>query len=82
MKGYDIFTIGVVLIFLGVLLVIMGAFTSGFKAKDAEVRGGGVVLIGPFPIILGSDPQAAKTVIILAIILIIVAFLFFTRWTR
>jgi len=82
MKGYDLFTIGFVLIFLGVLLVILGAFTSVLKAKDAEVRGGGVVLIGPFPIIFGSDPQAVKTVIILAIILTVVAFLFFTRWTR
>ncbi len=81
MKGYDLFTVGFVLIFLGVLLVVLGALTSGLKAKDAEVRGGGVVLIGPFPIIFGSDPQAAKTAIILAIVLIVVAFLFM-RWAR
>lgn len=82
MKGYDLLTIGFVLIFLGVLFVILGAFASSLKAKDAEVRGGGVVLIGPFPIIFGSDPQAAKAVIILAIVLMIVAFLFFTRWAK
>lgn len=82
MKGYDILTVGFLLIFLGILLVILGAFVTGVKGKDAEVRGGGVVLIGPFPIIFGSDPQAAKTVILLAILLILVAFFFFTRLGR
>lgn len=79
---YDIFAAGFLLIFIGMLLLIVGALAAGLKGKDAEVRGGGVLLIGPFPIIFGSDPQAAKTVIILAILLILVAFLFFPRLWR
>jgi len=39
------------------------------------VRGGGIVMIGPFPIIFGTDTASVKIVIILAIVLILLAFL-------
>ena len=45
-----------------------------------SVKGGGVVLIGPIPVIFGSDTRMAVILAILAIILIIaVAFLFYFR---
>jgi uncharacterized membrane protein len=37
---------------------------------------GGVVLVGPIPVIFGSDARTTKIVIVLAIILMIVAILF------
>jgi uncharacterized protein (TIGR00304 family) len=79
MKGSEILSLGFIFIVIGVVLIFVGTLTSSLKAKDTEIRGGGVILIGPFPIIFGSDPQAAKGVIILAILLIFVAFLFFTQ---
>jgi uncharacterized protein (TIGR00304 family) len=39
----------------------------------AKVRGGGVVLIGPVPIIFGSDKNSAIILSILAIIIMIIA---------
>jgi uncharacterized protein (TIGR00304 family) len=43
-----------------------------------SVKGGGVVLIGPIPVIFGSDTKMAIILVILAIILIIaVAFFFY-----
>ncbi len=82
MKGYDLLTLGFIFIVIGIILLFVGTLTSTLKAKDAEVRGGGVVLIGPFPIIFGTDTQAVKGVIILAILLMLVAFLFLTRLGR
>ncbi len=42
------------------------------------IKGGGVVLIGPIPIIFGSDAKTAAILIILALVLIItVALLFY-----
>ncbi len=82
MKGYDLLTLGFVLIVAGIILVFVGTLASTLKAKDTDVRGGGVVLIGPFPIIFGTDTQAVKVVVILAIVLMVVAFLFLTRLGR
>lgn len=46
------------------------------KKVESRVRGGGVIMIGPIPIIFGTDKGSAKTAIILAIILTILSFLF------
>lgn len=43
----------------------------------SEVKAGGVVMIGPIPIIFGSDKESAKTAIILAIILMLLSLLLF-----
>lgn len=43
-----------------------------------SIKGGGVVLIGPIPVIFGSDAKTAIVLVVLAIILIIaVAILFY-----
>ncbi len=40
-----------------------------------EIKGGGVIMIGPIPIIFGSDSKYASLAIVLAIILMILALL-------
>ncbi len=47
---------------------------SKVDGKDA-----GIVMIGPVPIIFGTDSGSVKTVIVLTILLMIV-FLLFSRW--
>jgi len=42
-------------------------------------KGAGIVMIGPIPIIFGTDSGSVKTVIVLTILLMIV-FLLFSRW--
>ena len=44
---------------------------------ESRIRGGGVIMLGPIPIIFGSDKESAKTAIILAIILMILSLLIF-----
>lgn len=46
------------------------------QAPGAKKKFGGVVLIGPIPVIFGSDPKTTIIIIVLAIILIIAAILF------
>ncbi|MCC4769081.1 DUF131 domain-containing protein [Methanosarcina sp. DH2] len=43
----------------------------------SRIRGGGVIMLGPIPIIFGSDGESAKTATILAIILMILSLLIF-----
>jgi len=47
------------------------------NSSSLKVRGGGVIMLGPVPIVFGSDGDSAKSAIILAIILTILAFLIF-----
>ncbi len=57
--------------------------SQGRAAPKKTIKGGGVVMIGPIPIIFGSDSKSAKVVAILAIILMIIMmvfmFMFFLR---
>lgn len=39
-----------------------------------EVRGAGVIMLGPIPIILGTDSKSAQTLILLTIVLMLMAF--------
>jgi uncharacterized protein (TIGR00304 family) len=60
--GFAIAVIAVVLMFL------KGA--KGEKSGD-KVKGGGVVIIGPIPIIFGTDKESVKIILALSIILMI-----------
>ena len=77
------------MIVIGVAMVMLALFLS-FRRTDSgrgrdgdeeedkrktEVKGGGVILIGPIPIVFGSDARWAAVAIVLAIALIVVSFL-------
>jgi uncharacterized membrane protein len=75
---------GVVILMLIVafLLILMG-FILLSLGGEREIRGGGVLIIGPLPIIFGTDQRVAKGLIILALILTIVTFMIFVMgWSR
>jgi len=62
--------IGIALIFIGLLIVALAVLLRSSRIEGkVKVRGGGAVIIGPIPIVFGSDKKAVKTVLILAIVL-------------
>ena len=73
MRGFrlDLVTAGVLLVIAG-FAVVAASMLSREEAGRGEVKGGGVVMIGPIPIILGSDAKWASVAIVLAIVLILV----------
>ncbi len=63
--GLLVLFVGIVLVVLGILLTISRRRSSEKRKGESEpgdkrgkVRGGGVVLIGPIPIIFGTDRKA------------------------
>jgi uncharacterized protein (TIGR00304 family) len=74
---------GFILIFLAMLLFIFGSGnikteeTYDETTKKSSVKGGGVVLIGPIPIVFGSNWKIAIVLMIIATILILVSFFAF-----
>jgi len=84
-----IITLGFLLVFIGILVILAGIVsmayqtwkTGGMEKPEAGVRGGGIIMIGPIPIIFGTDVAALKIVMILAIVLMVIAvILYFLPW--
>lgn len=72
-------TLGFALIFVGVIIVIAAfllLFLSSFKG-GSEMRGGGAIIIGPFPIVFGTDKESVRAVLWLSVVLTIILFIFF-----
>jgi uncharacterized protein (TIGR00304 family) len=58
-------------VFAGLVLAIAAVFLSASRTGKVKGKGGAVVIIGPFPIILGSDWRSARQLLLLAIILVV-----------
>ena len=81
--------LGFIFIFIAILLLMFGftrnivPFESDLESDDfppkkkTTVKGGGVVLIGPIPIVFGSSWKIAVILMVVAIVLILVAFFTF-----
>ncbi len=76
--GETLYELGIIVIFLGVIVVLV-AFVLLFLSsmKSGRVRGGGALIIGPFPIVFGSDRESVKSVLWLSIALIVLLFVVF-----
>lgn len=62
---------GTVLIFVGVIIIMIAAalIFARKSGKTGTVKGGGAIIIGPIPIVFGSDKESLKTILLLLIIL-------------
>jgi uncharacterized protein (TIGR00304 family) len=65
-----LYALGIALIFVGVLVIIVAiALFSVSGARKGKVKGGGAIIIGPVPIIFGTDKKSLKTVLLLSLAL-------------
>jgi uncharacterized protein (TIGR00304 family) len=80
LAGVAVVVLGILIIFIGTVLQVTKS--TGETEKTGGVQAGGVVMIGPIPIIFGTNKNITVVSIVLAIILMIVAYLLFYRWGR
>jgi uncharacterized protein (TIGR00304 family) len=65
-----LYALGMALIFVGVLIIVLAVLLlSVLSAKKGKVKGGGAIIIGPVPIIFGTDKKSLKTVLLLSLAL-------------
>jgi uncharacterized protein (TIGR00304 family) len=65
-----LYALGIALIFVGVIVIVIAAvLLSVSGAEKGKVKGGGAIIIGPVPIIFGTDKQSLKTVLLLSLAL-------------
>lgn len=74
----NLLTIGLILIFLGFALAFISvlAMSLGGLRRVKKAKGGGIVMIGPIPIIFGTDKESLKVLMILGIALTVIVFVF------
>ena len=82
--GFLLFFIAMILFMFG--FVNLSTETPGFVKQDfypddiepkkAQVKGGGIILIGPIPIVFGSNWKIAVFLMILAVVLMVIIYLF------
>jgi uncharacterized protein (TIGR00304 family) len=79
----QLWNLGIVLILAGFFVTFVAVLLSFFKVSrgKGKVRGGGAIIIGPFPIIFGTDKESVKILLLLSIILIalLLAFMAFSH---
>jgi len=63
-----------VLIVAGIMVIVAAIIlVSKGSAKKGRVRGAGIIMIGPIPIIFGTDKKSVKAVLTLVLALTIIA---------
>ncbi|QGA53442.1 DUF131 domain-containing protein [Sulfolobus sp. E5-1-F] len=74
-----LFDIGFLLIFIGIIILFVGMIREANKSsdRDQKTQVGGVIFIGPIPIVFGSSKGIAKWMLIVAIILFILMIIFY-----
>ncbi|MGB9741520.1 MAG: TIGR00304 family membrane protein [Candidatus Bathyarchaeia archaeon] len=74
--GVALTVAGVIVVLIAILLLFIYCIKSG-----AKIRGGGAIIIGPFPIIFGTDKESVKMILLLSItltvLLVVMAVLFY-----
>jgi uncharacterized protein (TIGR00304 family) len=75
-----IILIGFAVIIVGILIIFMGsALQSSSNSSKTEIHTGGVIMIGPIPIIFGNDKGLVIIGVVFAVILMILYFLLFYK---
>ncbi len=77
-KASSILISGIIFVFIGIILLIIGSIMQ-LTSKTGEVHTGGIILIGPIPIIFGNDKSLIIGAVILAIVIMILWYLLFYR---
>ena len=58
------------MILAGVVIIAVAVFLLSVRgAGKGKVRGGGAVIIGPIPIIFGTDKKSLRTILVLSLVL-------------
>ena len=78
MEWESLVGLGFIVVMLGVFLIIVGVILAAMHGGEGKSRSevGGVIIIGPIPIVFGSSGRAALIAAILGALLMVLAIAF------
>jgi uncharacterized protein (TIGR00304 family) len=66
------YALGIALVVVGIIVIVISIILASMRgAGKGKVKGAGVIMIGPIPIIFGTDKKSVKSVLALALALTI-----------
>ena len=66
------YALGIALVAVGIIIIVIAIILASMRgAGKGKVKGAGVIMIGPIPIIFGTDKKSVKSVLALALALTI-----------
>ncbi|MFP3985699.1 MAG: TIGR00304 family membrane protein [Candidatus Bathyarchaeia archaeon] len=74
--------LGFVFVLVGVLVVLVAIIILLFSSMNEEetAKGGGAIIIGPIPIVFGTDKKSVKTLLGLSIVLMALALIVYVAF--
>lgn len=79
----DFAAFAMMLIILGFTLVVMGIFLSLIGSLPTQsVKGGGLILIGPIPLIITGSGEAFISIFLIMLVLVILSIIIFLLVAR
>jgi len=69
MDAQTLYSFGTILSFAGVLVIIVAFILLARGKKTGRAKGGGAIIIGPVPIVFGTDKESLRTILLLSIFL-------------
>ena len=80
------YVLGIALVIVGVIVIVLSFIrASRYGVERGKVRGAGVIMIGPIPIIFGTDKKSVKEVLVLAlglVVVMLIVFVIYYWWLR
>lgn len=77
-----VFVLAFIMILLGTLLIFLSLIRESRVGESrGRFEGGGVLIVGPLPIVFGTTERVTKLLIILAIVLLLVSVISFVLVT-
>ena len=76
MTELELASLAMFLIFAGFAMLVL----SMFLGLGDRASGGGVVLLGPFPIVFGSDAKAARLALLAALVMLLAILAIYAYW--
>jgi uncharacterized protein (TIGR00304 family) len=68
------YSLALALIVVGIIVIIAAIVAASARgAKGGKVKAAGIIMIGPIPIIFGTDTKSVKAVLVLALGLVVAA---------
>jgi uncharacterized protein (TIGR00304 family) len=75
------YAFGLVFVAVGIIIVIIAIILASMRGNgNGKVKSAGVILVGAFPIIFGTDKKSVKTALMLALALtiaVVIAFMIY-----
>jgi uncharacterized protein (TIGR00304 family) len=62
---------GIATIFIGFIMLLLGIVLTIFQGSS-ESQFGGIIMLGPIPIVFGSSPEITTTMLVIGLLIMII----------